>query len=819
MHRRPRFPDAMVRPRLTAAGQAPCVVLTAPAGGGKTVLATQLADTAARVVWLRPAGPGTSASRLVDSARRILGVEPGPPAVDPAVLAESLLDAAAGEPLLLVVDEADRADAADLARWLAETVPLLDAGSGVLVCARDRPAGLVGRLGTAVRTVDAATLAFTEAEVAELLVAAGRPEALAGELHAATGGWPAAVAAGVLAGPGGAVVEALTAAVADDPGCRTALDLLSLVPAAPLSALGAAAERLAARSPLVQYEDGHLRLAEPARRAWRAAVRPDPAALARFGDAMAESDPATAVDLLLDAGEPVRATDVLAGAVGRLPVSWVRPRLYRLPAALRRSLPPALSAVQATVDLDSAVAHAERAVALAATPAAHAAARFALGSALAHRGELELAVVELAAARRGAQDPATAAAADSWLGLVRLWLGDLSGAAAAAAGTSAMDSWVLGECALARGDLAAAGVAAKDATARHGDLGPAVGQALAARIAVHTAGRVGAGGPGSALAEQAYRSAVERGGLELLAAAGVHGWFLLAAGRLDEAAAVADTVRRSVGRQDAASRLQAALLTLAVARQRGDDAVAHRVAADVSALRQQGFAVLAQEAYRFAPGLAGSGPGLRVRLAGAARVEVAGRVVADDGWRSRRAREVLLALAAAGSRGLRRDELVEALWPGREPGRGRTLLRTALAEVRRTLEPDRPAGEPSAYLLADRERVTLVAQVDLAAAREHAAAGRPEDVLALLAADLAAGEPDLAALADARAEAAGLRLRAAAEIGRDATRPPPSRAAAYEAVLTVEPWRQDLAEELVAMWWRAGDAARATDADRRWLTG
>ncbi|MGH3879741.1 MAG: AfsR/SARP family transcriptional regulator, partial [Actinophytocola sp.] len=305
--------------------------------------------------------------------------------------------------------------------------------------------------------------------------------------------------------------------------------------------------------------------------------------------------------------------------------------------------------------------------------------------------------------------------------------------------------------------------------------------------------------------------------LELLAAAGVHGWFLLAAGRVDEAVAVADAVRRTVGRQDAASRLQAGLLTLAAARLRGDAGAARRAATEVSGLRQLGFAAIAHEAYRFVPGLAGSEPGLRIRLVGAVAIEAAGRSVDRDAWRSRKARETLLVLAAAGPGGLRRDELVEAVWPGREPGRGRTLLRTALAEVRRTLEPDRPAGEPSAYLRADRERVALVADVDLDAAREHAAAGRHGSVLAVLASEVAASDPDV--LGDARAEAAGLRLRAATAIGRDGSRPAAERAAAYEAVLEVESWRHELAEELVALWWRAGDAERAGAADRRWLGG
>lgn len=814
MNRRPRFPAALTRPRLLAAAQAPCVVLTAPAGGGKTVLAAQLADRAHRVVWLRPRGPATSASNLVDEARKALGAAAAPLAADPGLLAEALVDAAGSEPFLLVIDDADRVDAADLARWVAETVPLLDSGSGVVVCARDRPAGLVGRLGTAARVLDAATLAFTAGEIAELLRDCREDAGKAGELFGATVGWPAAVAAGVRVGAGVALVEALTAAVADDAGARVALDLLALVPAAPEAAFGPVGDRLRARTPLVEKEDDLLRLAEPARRAWRGIARPDPGAVARFACVLSDVDPATAVDLLLDFGHAEQAREILAGAVGRLPVAWVRPRLYRLPAALRRSLPPALSVVQATVDLDSALAYAERGLALAVTPAAQAAARFALGSTLVHRGELERAVVELSAARRGAQDPATAAAAEGWLGLARLWLGDVAGAEAAVVSKSTLGSWVLGECALALGDLSAAELAAKDATVG-GELGPALGDALAARIAVHAAGRVEPGATAGLLAERAYRSAVACGGLPLVAAAGVHGWFLLAAGRVDEAAAVAEHVGRTVGRQDVAARLQATLLALAVARSRGDQQAARQAATTVTAFRQLGFAVLEQEARRFAPGLAGRGAGLRIRLIGGVRIEIGQHELADDGWRSRKAREALLTLAAAGPAGLRRDELVERVWPGREPGRGRTLLRTALADIRRTLEPDRPAGETSAYLSATRERVALTADVDLDTARAHAAKGRHADVLALLTANLAEGEPDL--LAEERMEVSALRLTAADALGKDDTTPLPARVAAYEAVLAVEPWRRAIAEEVVALWWRAGDAAQATAADRRWL--
>lgn len=800
------------------------MILNGPSGAGKTVLAAQLADDApGHVLWLRPDAPQAPAVALIDAACRQLGKPLPNYDAHPGALAEALLDAAGDEPFLLVVDEADRADTTDLARLLTELVPLLDTGRWVLVGARTRPAGVLGRLGVAARVVDADDLAFTEAEIRALL---GCDPARAAELRAATGGWPLAVC---LAGRepnthGRALADALDVAVSDDIGVRTALDLLVLAGSAPadvlaavLGADAAAADRLVGRTPLVQVEGGRYRVADAARATWRPAVAP--ALVAAFADGLAVSDPAVAVDLLLDTGQYDAAARLLTGAVGRLPVDWVRPRLYRLPPVVRRALPPALSAVQATVDLGSAIAHAERAIAGARTPAEHASARFALGSALAHNGELDRAAVELAAAAAGAIDRATAATAQAWLALVRLWSGDLTGAEAAAqpaAQDTVLAAWVLGQCALARDDLAAAATAAGWARAAS-DLGPALGLSLAAQVAVHAAGAVRPDSVDAGHAEHAYRVATASGGVALLAAAPVHAWFLLAAGRVGEAVAVATALRTVMGRQDAASRLQAALIRLAAASMTGDADAQRAASTTISSVRRNGFSYLETEARRFAPGLATSRAGLTVRLLGSVRVEVDGRALAAVDWRSRKAREALLLLAAAGTAGLRRDEVVEAVWPGREPGRGRTLLRTALVELRRVLEPDRPAGEPSGFVLADRDRVRVSADVDVVTARTLATDGKPSDALAMLTADVASDEPDLAALDELRAEVSTLRRRLATTIAHDGRRDVEQRCAAYEAVLRVQPWHRDLAEELVALLWRSGDDAAARAADARYL--
>lgn len=844
--RRPRFPGALGRPRLTAAISAPVVVLAAPAGSGKTVLAAQLADTVGpgtAIAWVRPDRPGCDARGLARLIRAALGGPPTITGVDPAVLAGDVLDAAGDAPVFVVVDDADQADPGELARLLGELAPYLDAASRVVICARSRPAGLVGRLGPALcQVLTSRDLAFIPDEVTALLAAyaerdSAAPPWSAADILQASGGWAVAVAAyAATTGPHATapplreVLDSILAGATD--AARAALDALSLAPALSRAAARAAGldpaalEQLPAYTPLVQEEADRLRLAEAARTA-RAARIPAEAGIPmrlRLGRALATEDPAAAIDLLLDAGEPAEAAAVLARSLGTLPVDWVRPRLYRLPAEVRRSLPPALSAAEATVDLGSAITFAQQSLAeavAAGDPGAEGTARFALGSAYAHEGNLESAAAELEAATRRTTGPVRAAAA-AWLGMVRFWVGDLTGADAAA-GTApdlVLAAWVRAETALARGDVGAAATAADRAgelaEQPGADLGPSVGRALAARIAVrrggtdlHAAARI---------AEDAYRLAAAGGGFELLATAPVHAGFLLAADRIDEAEAVADTLRRQVGRHDVCSRLQAALVRLAVARRRGDERAADRATESVAAVRRSGFGVIEEEARGWLLGLTSPEQGLRITYLGPVAITVDGTPLAGDAWRSRKARETLLVLAAAGSRGMRREEVIEAVWPDRDPERGRMLLRTALSDVRRVLEPRRVAGEPSAYLDAGRDRVRVVADTDLDAARALAAADSDDDLLKLVTDDVAAGEPDIGGLEVVRDEVRRFRARAALRIARDAKRPPDDRASAYDVVLSAEPWRTELAEEVVAMWWRVGDEARAMDADRRYLS-
>ncbi len=87
------------------------------------------------------------------------------------------------------------------------------------------------------------------------------------------------------------------------------------------------------------------------------------------------------------------------------------------------------------------------------------------------------------------------------------------------------------------------------------------------------------------------------------------------------------------------------------------------------------------------------------------RVQAVAAHTQIDRWPTRAVSCLLARLALEPQRAHAREELVELLWPGRDPGSGRAGLRQALSQLRRLLEP---AGEAQpAVLLADRLTVRL----------------------------------------------------------------------------------------------------------------
>src|SRR5438309_26443 len=92
----------------------------------------------------------------------------------------------------------------------------------------------------------------------------------------------------------------------------------------------------------------------------------------------------------------------------------------------------------------------------------------------------------------------------------------------------------------------------------------------------------------------------------------------------------------------------------------------------------------------------------RIELLGSLRVRHATRTI--DHFRSRQTASLLAVMAHYQSRVFRREELVEMLWPEREPELGRNSLRVALTALRTELENP---GERGMLVLADRTRVQL----------------------------------------------------------------------------------------------------------------
>lgn len=372
------------------------------------------------------------------------------------------------------------------------------------------------------------------------------------------------------------------------------------------------------------------------------------------------------------------------------------------------------------------------------------------------------------------------------------------------AGDDPLAHWVQAQCDLADGRL--------EAVREHAAAleGTPLGLALAAQADL----REGCG-EADERAARAYAAAVLTGGFDLLAAAPIHAWCLGRAGRWAEASTVADTLRRQVGRHDMCARLHAALVHLAAARASGDRSTERLAAATVEGARRLGFASVEEQARTALPPLTTLPVALAVRLLGDAHISVGGAAVPAAAWRSRKAREVLLLLALSGTGGRTREEIIEAVWPEREPERGRMLLRNALATTRRALEPDRPPGAPSAFLTTSGDRVSLAAEVDLHEVRRLARSGDARAALALCVGELLADEPYLEWLDEERHAVRALRLDLAERVAADTRAPVRERAEALEFLLAAEPWRGELARRLAALWVAVGDEPAARDAVRR----
>jgi SARP family transcriptional regulator, regulator of embCAB operon len=113
---------------------------------------------------------------------------------------------------------------------------------------------------------------------------------------------------------------------------------------------------------------------------------------------------------------------------------------------------------------------------------------------------------------------------------------------------------------------------------------------------------------------------------------------------------------------------------------------------------------------------------VRIQLCGALALEVDGRRV-EAGLPGRQGRLLFAYLVLHRLRPVRRDELVDALWPGELPAAADVALRALLSKLRRLLPPNALARGADLHLLLPRD-----SRIDLEVAR--AAIHRAESALA-----------------------------------------------------------------------------------------
>jgi predicted ATPase/DNA-binding SARP family transcriptional activator len=84
-------------------------------------------------------------------------------------------------------------------------------------------------------------------------------------------------------------------------------------------------------------------------------------------------------------------------------------------------------------------------------------------------------------------------------------------------------------------------------------------------------------------------------------------------------------------------------------------------------------------------------PAIRIRLLGSFEIDVDGRRVATAGWRLRKAEDLVKILALAPGHRLHRDQLIDVLWPDKDPAAGANNLYQAIHAARAALAGSRPA--------------------------------------------------------------------------------------------------------------------------------
>lgn len=137
---------------------------------------------------------------------------------------------------------------------------------------------------------------------------------------------------------------------------------------------------------------------------------------------------------------------------------------------------------------------------------------------------------------------------------------------------------------------------------------------------------------------------------------------------------------------------------------------------------------------------------VHVETLGGFRVTVAGRVLPEDAWQRRKARQLFKCLLSRPRRRAPRDAVIEWLWPASDPEAASSTLRSTVHALRGTLK-QAGLGANSDLIVVDRDGIALAATADVwvdadELERPLIAARSAEEPLALLEAadELYAGE-------------------------------------------------------------------------------
>jgi DNA-binding SARP family transcriptional activator len=101
-------------------------------------------------------------------------------------------------------------------------------------------------------------------------------------------------------------------------------------------------------------------------------------------------------------------------------------------------------------------------------------------------------------------------------------------------------------------------------------------------------------------------------------------------------------------------------------------------------------------------------PPLHIRGLGRFEVRQQARIIDDRAWSRRRAGELFRLLLLSPQHSLSREQVLESLWPDRDPTTTDDSLHQTTSALRRCLEPDLPSKFPSRYLKVEGGRISLV---------------------------------------------------------------------------------------------------------------